>query len=58
MKNFVLVKFKKPIKDFYYSHPNCPPRERGEGCYGDCIDCYHRDCRRYEGYLKKQKEKK
>lgn len=50
--DYVIIKFKKPARDLYHSRPDCPPRERREGCYGDCVDCYHRDCNRYEGYLK------
>lgn len=37
----ITITFEKPKREHYYSHPDCPPRKRGDGCYGDCIDCYH-----------------
>lgn len=53
MAKCVIIKFHEPIKSLYHSSDSCPPKERGDGCYGDCYDCYHRDCERYERYLEK-----
>jgi len=25
--------------DLYYYHDHCPPKLRGEKCYGDCVEC-------------------
>jgi len=56
----IAVIFREPIEieKEYHNHSNCPPRERGEGCYGDCVDCYSQDIDRFSRYLKKQDIKK
>ena len=47
-REYILVKFMEPIRKEYFSGDNCAPRLRGEGCYGDCADCFHRDREKYE----------
>lgn len=53
-KDYILIKLKKPIRDEYHSTPDCAPKQRGDGCYGDCIDCFHIDRERYERISKFQ----
>jgi len=58
---FVLfIKFERPERKKYHIHEekgeSCPPMARGDGCYGDCSDCYHRDRDRFERIAKFQKE--
>ena len=58
---YILIKFYKPKKELYHSKDNCPPKERGEGCYGDCLDCYSRDASRYKRlkkYFPEREDKK
>lgn len=44
----ITITFEKPDRKDYHSHPDCPPRKRGDGCYGDCIDCYQGERDRYD----------
>ena len=49
----MLVEINEPDKhNYFYSgncevgeqhSANCQPKREDRGCYGDCIDCYHRD---------------
>ncbi len=53
----ITVIFEKPNREDYYNTPDCPPRKRGDGCYGDCPDCYSRELEIYNRRKKKIEEK-
>ena len=57
-KNFIMIKFCEPIENLYRYNDACPPKARGEGCYGDCYDCYARDRDRYKKIKLFQEQKK
>ena len=57
-KEYIIIKFKKPVREEYHSVPYCAPRQRGDGCYGDCLDCFHIDRERYERISKFQASRK
>ncbi len=46
----ITITFEEPNKkDYHYSQPKvCPPVVRGDGCYGDCSDCFSMESERYE----------
>jgi hypothetical protein len=47
---------KRPIRTEYHAdnpHNHCAPVAGGEGCYGDCGDCYSLAVERYARLLKK-----
>lgn len=46
----ITVTFEKPDKkNYHYEDPKtCPPIVRGDGCYGDCSDCFSIETERYE----------
>ena len=54
---YILIKFYEPKKELYCLADTCPPKKRGEGCYGDCLDCYARDVSRYKNLKKVWPEK-
>ena len=49
----ITIIFGEPKLEDYHSRPDCPPRKRGDGCYGDCADCYSMEHDRYNRRKKK-----
>ena len=48
----VIIVFEEPKeKEYHYKMLDqkfiCAPQKRGEGCYGDCFDCFARDKDKY-----------
>lgn len=49
----ITITFEEPKREDYHSSPDCPPRKRGDGCYGDCADCHSMERNRYDRRKKK-----
>lgn len=53
----LIIIIKKPIKKEYHAdntNNHCAPIINGEGCYGDCSDCYTNHVHKYARALKQQ----
>lgn len=55
-EDYVIIKLKKPVRNEYHLGLDCAPKQRGDGCHGDCIcmDCHRIDEERYERISKFQ----